>query len=192
MDERQLPEHVGYMSTEGGSVLLLSAAQASGWHGAGGTGADLERANQVAAEYGRPGTPLPIDDGVAIVWSVPTGTTSAWRLSTDVVVLTRSWLEESDSEEWPAVERRLAAASLDSSAEHGPDLSIPSGWMLILWSPEDVSDVVIPHEDGASLDLSIDESSLVVRLDPGTYSSRWDFAHVGANSASRCMLTRRA
>jgi hypothetical protein len=64
--------------------------------------------------------------------------------------------------------------------------------MLILWSPEDVADVVIPHEDGVSLDLSIDESSLVVRLDPGTYSSRWDFVQVGANSASRCMLTRRA
>lgn len=191
MTERDGPiSIVGAVSVEGAPLLLLDTSQAAEWRGAGGRGEDLSRATEAAAPYGMPGTALSIGLLHAVLWSIPTGTITAWRSGKDEVVLVRSWLDEADIDDWMNAEQRLAARELASDSSIGPVLSVPSGWLLILWAPEDLTGVDVPLEDGASLDLAIEGSSLVVRLQPGAYATYFDRVGDGANTATRCTLRR--
>lgn len=91
-------ENIGYVSTEGGPLLIVDFKSAPGWIGIEG---DYERVIELLnAGKNNDGIQVEIGGEPAVIWETPTGTADVWRFSEDSLILCRPWLElNSDRDE---------------------------------------------------------------------------------------------
>lgn len=178
------PRYLGYVSTEGGPLMIADLRVAAKWSGGGGGASDYERACR-ALEAGPavPGAQIDVDGATAVIWDMPPGTADVWRRALDVLVVTRSFLERED--------RRaslLAGQQTENPIPLG-DFHVSIGWAVIIWaadSGEEIDD--LDAADGHALDLSVGHSGIVVALPPGDYRCYHDDVADGSETARRCLI----
>jgi hypothetical protein len=177
-------ERLGYISTEGGPLLIGDRQVALNWKGASGDGADYQRAcKQLESNPGIAGAEIHIAGSVAIVWDMPTGTADVWRRTPSSLSLTRSWLD-SDNDRGAV----LAELPPDNPVRLGT-FRLESGWLVVVWAVENGED--IDHVEPASaraLDLSVGHAGILVDFPNGTYVCYHDEIADGADTARRCVI----
>lgn len=174
-------EFIGHVSTEGGPLLIADRTTLSGWTGV--EGGDYERLCDALVASEPRALAVGLAGSAALAWNVPTGTAEAWRTSPSSVLLTRPWVDQEEDA------RRLAQPPMNGGEPLGR-VSIPSGWLVVLWAPEPGSDVLaVEPRDGLSLELSVGCAALVIEMPPGEYECHGDEVDIGTASAWRCHLT---
>jgi hypothetical protein len=163
------PEPIGHVSTEGGPLLLGDRASLVRWTGSEGD--DYERLTTAFAASEPPAVEIHDDEIEALAWSVPTGTTDVWRVWPTSILLTRSWLGDSDGDSL-----RLAAAPFAPDAPALGRVRITSGWLGVMWAAETGSDPSVGH------------SALSVALEAGDYECLSDEVRIPGASAMRCLI----
>jgi len=176
---------VGYLSTEGGPLLLVDRAGVGEWSGI--DGGDYERACKLL-DAQPAGVEIEVGQYRALLWGMPTGTTEIWRISAETLLLSRPWLAPEDSGLRSASATRLAALPLSKPQRLG-QLAIASGWLAILWATDPGTEIVaIPPTDGATFDLSVGDSAIVVALPVGTYRCLQDEVRDNRAVSVRCWI----
>ena len=175
---------LGYISTEGGPLLIADRLVALNWRGASGDGADYERAcKQLEINTDRAGAEIRIAGAVAVVWNMPTGTADVWRRSPSSLSLTRSWLG-SDRD------RRAVLAELPPNNPVGlGTFRLESGWLVVVWAAENGEEIAhVEPAPSRALDLSVGHAGIVVEFPNGTYVCYHDEVAAGADTARRCVI----
>ncbi len=175
-------ENVGYVSTEGGPLLIVDFNAAPGWSGV--EGSDYQQVSELLlAQQEPPGLQIEVGGEPALIWQMPTGTADIWRRSDGSIVLCRPWLHPGSSNE-----ELLAGLPPNEPTEVG-HVRIKSGWVAIVWATEAGSDVAraVPR-DGLGLDLSVGSAGVIASLAPGDYDCYHDAVDEGSESALRCFI----
>ena len=176
-------ENIGYVSTEGGPLLIVDFKSAPGWTGIEG---DYQRVtDRLNAGKNNYGIQVEIGGKPAVIWEMPTGTADVWRDSEDSLILCRPWLDlNSDSDEV------LASLPPKDPTRIGR-VRIYSGWVVVVWATETGEDIAanLPAE-GRQLDLSVGSAGVIARLGPGEYDCCSDRVALGSESAVRCFIAK--
>jgi hypothetical protein len=179
-------DELGYVSTEGGPLLLIDRDAVSSWFGIEGD--DYDRACRILDQR-EVGGEIPVGEHRGLLWGVPTGTTEIWRITPDSLVLSRNWLDPEAVRSEQEQSRRL----VDLPQSHQSDLgrlAVRSGWVVILWATENGSDIVkLDPADGLALDLSVGNAGIIVSLPAGEYLCSGDEVQDYGPSALRCWVT---
>lgn len=175
------PTLLGNVSTEGGPLLLADRAALANWSGVEGD--DYDRLCDALLISQPRALSVDLAGAAALAWNVPTGTADVWRTGPASVLLARAWVNEDEEL------AQLAEPPMDSSELLGT-VSIPSGWLVVLWATEPGNGVLaVEPQDGLSVDLSVGGAALVIQVPPGDYECRGDEVEVGNASAIRCLIT---
>jgi hypothetical protein len=159
-------DNLGYVSTEGGPILLIDRDGVGEWSGTDGD--DYHRACTLLDE-GDDGSEITIGSHRGLLWDMPTGTADIWRAAADTLVLSRPWLNPEDGGTQEVQARSLAQLPRSESIILGR-LRVTSGWLAIFWAPESGSQILkFPPIDGQALDLSVGHAAAVVVLPAGAY-----------------------
>ena len=184
-------EEIGYVSGEGGPLLLADRMIAVSWRGCEAGGKDYERACALLLDE-RPieGCSIGIAQGVGLVWDMEgDGTAAVFRRAPSYALLTRIWPEDPYD---PEALRTLAEApSVDRSRI--AELSIRSGILAVLWAPEDGRAFESLDSMGLPMgEMSMGGTGLTLELAAGLYNCFHDFVENAAGEARRCHLVRQA
>jgi hypothetical protein len=178
---------LGDVSTEGGPFLLVDRAAYRSWGGAGDGNEPLE-----ATDYGRI---LRIYEGELLIGSCSSvafdiegpGTASVYRVGPDQIAIVRSFADETS---WRESQRRFADTWREATAVLGR-VDVPTGDLLIIWSPVAAGDVdsFEPGDDGASLSANaIAGLGMQVTVTPGTLVVRADRAEHSETAGVRAVV----
>lgn len=184
-----MTELVGYVTSEGGPILVGEVDVIRSWRGVDSNDYDraCERFDQdEAAEaiflevVGRP----------ALLWEIGgAGAAYVFRRGNDTLVLVRPWLEDPDDEGMVKV---LADRPWREGQETG-ELTVRENALIVLWAAEN-GDCVEPEDTEAdgrpSGEMSVDSAGLIVRVTPGRYGCRTDSVSVDGNSCRRLEFRR--
>jgi hypothetical protein len=175
---------LGYVSTEGGPLLIPDRDAATKWAGGEDEAEDYLRAcAPLDADPNLPGHQVSIDDQSGVIWDMPTGTATVWSRADESLVVSRTWLPEEDPRSG-----FLASLHPDNAVLIGY-LDVQRDWLVILWSAENGRPIAgHPPADGASLDLSVGQAGIVVAVSPGTYACYADEVADGTDVAHRCLI----
>jgi len=157
-------ERLGFVSTEGGPLLIADRAVLGGWSGADGPDYDracdlLEEALDADDQAQGLLVEVPIGESSALLWDLAPGTVTVCRSEDGLVMV-----ECSDD----------APDGSCQEPEPGPGdgivLEISSGFLVVLWGPESGAEATADGpEDGRMLDLSVQEAGIELAWEPGTY-----------------------
>ena len=176
---------LGHVSTEGGPLLLIDLAGVGEWSGVEGD--DYGRACKLLDELENGGE-ISIGRQRGLLWEMPTGTAEIWRQSPDIHLLSRPWLDPKSNRSEDAQARRLAQLPRSKSLLLGR-LGIQSGWLAILWAPENGYDILkVAPADGLALHLSVGNSAAIIRLPAGEYTCFQDEVEDNGPSSRRCWI----
>ena len=180
-------ERIGYVSTEGGPLLVGDLDLARSWRGAFGDGADYGRACQaLETAAGARGVQIEVNGKPAIVWDMPTGIAEVWRLTANSLVLSRPWF--ADNVDVDLVGYQLATLPAQTQVVLG-NLDLSSGWLLVMWAAEDGGDVIhIDPIDGLTLNLSVGDAGVIAALPAGRYACYHDEVGDGSSTSQRCLI----
>jgi hypothetical protein len=178
---------LGYVSTEGGPLLVADRVSAAAWRGASLGGTDYSRACELLeVGHGTAGGSLALGGNEGIVWDMPTGTADIWRRRPDVIVISRPWVGADEH-----LASVLATLPPDGLVLLG-ELAVRSGWAVILWAAENGAELSsIGPADGLAIDLSVGHAAVLVSLPPGEYRCYQDQVADGDASARRCWVVPR-
>jgi hypothetical protein len=175
---------LGYVSTEGGPLLVADRVSAAAWRGASLGSTDYCRACELLdIGPGTAGGSLALGENEGIVWDMPTGTADIWRRRPDVIVISRPWVDADEN----------LASLLAARPPEGPvllgELPVRSGWAVILWAAESGAELsAIAPADGRMIDLSVGRAAVLVSLPAGEYRCYHDEVADGCASARRCWV----
>jgi hypothetical protein len=142
--------HRWTVATEGGPLLIGDLTNISAWRGVDDYAAALD-----TLDDGKPGRSVPVGEGVAVLWDIPTGVATVARHSRVRVLL----------------EAPMRAGRRPSVSDFGV-IDVGSGWLGILWAAESGSDLATADpEDEGQPTLAVGGSSLIVQVQPGQYST---------------------
>jgi hypothetical protein len=175
---------LGYVSTEGGPLLVADRVSVAAWRGASLGSTDYNRACELLdVGPGAAGGPLALGENEGIVWDMPTGTADIWRRRSDVVLISRPWVDANEN----------SASLLATLPPGGPvllgELAVRSGWVAILWAAKSGAELpALAAADGLAIDLSVAHAAVFVSLPPGEYRCYHDQVTDGDASARRCWV----
>jgi hypothetical protein len=182
-------EIVGLVSGEGGPLLLGERCIVLLWEGSDHSGQDYDRACAIAAaRHDVPGWPIGIGDGVGILWDMGGGGTAAVFQAPDRVIIARTWPVDPDADSAFDELARLPVVATERFAS----VSLPSGELVIIWSPENGGAFTKIDERGYPLgDMSMGGTGLCLRVQPGTYDLLHDAVSGRTGEAWRCHFVHR-
>lgn len=181
--------YLGFVSTEGGPLLLADATVARKWRGIEEDEADYQRAVDFFDE--RPllqGGVIDIDSNSGILWELGgAGSCDVISLDREEIVLVRSWADTIVDEERATL---LADYPLQAITDIGV-LDIVTGVLAIMWATEtgacieSLTDVGRPTGDTIT-----EESALLIALPKGVYKCLHDNILDDGIIARRCHLVK--
>jgi hypothetical protein len=178
-------DNLGYVSTEGGPLLLIDRDGVGEWSGIDGD--DYARASTLLDE-GAGGSEIAVGSDRGVLWDMPAGTADIWRGDDDTLVLSRPWLNPKDAGTQEVQARSMAELPRSDAIVLGR-LRVRSGWLAIFWAPESGSQILkVPPTDGLALDLSVGHAAAVVRLPTGAYVCLQDQVKTLGSSSVRCWI----
>lgn len=156
---------LGFVSTEGGPLLIADRALIGQWSGADGPdydrACDLLEAELEASEQARGLlVEIAIGEGTAALWDIAPGTVAVHRTARNVAMVEQG-APGSATEAWPAPDEPGVGPQVQ--------LEVTSGFVVVLWAPESGADVLAEDpEDGRALNLSVEEAGIELRFENGT------------------------
>jgi hypothetical protein len=181
---------LGYVSSEGGPLLILDAIDAASWTGV--EGPDYERAcGLLDSNPGLEGLLLSVgDESSGVIWELNgAGYASVFEFGSDCFVLVRSWPNDPDDAD---INRCLLALP-----ERGPEelgvVDIRSAFLVILWSAECGASVGSLRElrpGRPQGEMAVDSAGLIVECSPGKYLVTHDSVEAGSGIGRRCKISR--
>ena len=185
-------ENLGYVSSEGGPLLIADSAIAQNWLGATfDTQDDYQRACEIFdAEPEVQGKLLTIANGMGLIWDMGgAGTSDIFLRDSTHLVIVRAWLDDPDDE---AIVSTFAHTPLREHKKLG-SLNIKTGIVAILWAPESgqtIEPTDISINAAPINNLGIDGSGLLVKLPIGEYQCLSDEFTTEHGDARRCHLVK--
>ena len=186
-------ENLGYVSSEGGPLLIADAAIARNWQGATLDNVDdYQRACEIFdADSEVQGEFIPIAESRGLIWDMGgAGTSDIFLKDSAHLVIVRAWLDDTDDEEKAISD--LAHTPLREYKDLG-SLEVKTGLVAILWAPESGQCIEATDISGSAVSIdgtSIDGSGLLVKLERGAYKCLHDEFTGKHGDARRCHLIK--
>lgn len=176
---------LGYVSSEGGPLLLLDVSTLPAW---GGTDlGDYQRICDWLDQHpGEPGYETDVGSSTGLVWDFGSGTADVFRESSTRVVFSHAVLDVDDD-----TVAEAAASAPRSDAKPFGSFIVESGKVAAIWSPGRGSEIDIEDGvgDGGSLDVAgIDGAGIVLTLPSGRYVAWYDRVEGEGFDARRCLI----
>jgi hypothetical protein len=180
--------HIGRVNGEGGPFLLADARAIRVW--GGNESGDYDALCQALSAAGPTwGIPWSLGPHDATVWEPEgPGTAEVFAPSSDSLVLVRGLAFAGD---WDRGIEAAASAPVGEADKVG-EIALPSGTLVILWSPENgasVPDADIDQEKSRAVPaLVLENSCLFTKVQPGRYHCFADMVRIGQGKALRCFV----
>lgn len=187
-------QYLDNVDSEGGPFLIADAEVARAWRGSEEGGADYERACRVFEDTpDLPGSQISIGQGLAIIWDTEgAGTADVFLGKRNYIVIVRAWLDDQDDSDEMETISALAELPMNEAMQIGL-LTITSGVLAILWSPESggcIEDLDVDESERPTGEMATDSSGLLVKIAKGSYSCLHDEIETAGASARRCHLVK--
>lgn len=179
-------QHIGFINTEGGPLLLIDSALARSW--AGVEGHDYERACEVFDWHpGANAAAISVGSGSGLIWEMNgAGTANIYKTEDNGIVIVRAWLaRNAETSEL----KTFAEEPTENLAELGV-MEVDSNAIVILWATESGCGV----NDSASQQIrrpqqmNLDNAGLIIPLTSGQYEAKHDFIKRSGSEAWRLHL----
>ena len=184
-----MPYEVGYISAEGGPLLIADAEVVRSWRGV--EGGDYERASALFdADSLLEGGVLSIAGSDAVLWEMRgPGTAHVLAAKLGEVLLVRMWPKDDLGREADRA-LRLGTALAESSQRIG-SFRVSSGFIAILWAAESgdcICDHDYKHAGRPSGEMAMDDAGLLVKVPPGRYECWHEAVETELAVARRCRV----
>lgn len=179
--------HLFSINAEGGPLLCLDAQAAIGWKGYECGGADYENlCSRFDAQPELEAIVFTVSQHSVIAWEMSgPGTAEVFRSADGHIHIVRAWTDD-DAHDAVGL---LASVESFSHVDVG-EIEVPSGLLVVLWSPESGQRILLATERDVQpvTGTSLDGSAFVVKVTSRRYRCRHDEVRVGAVLARRLTL----
>ena len=180
--------HVGFVSAEGGPLLVGSAKVIEKWRGIEGGSDDYERACRLFDETPeKQGSVIDVAGHSALVWETGgPGTADVFQAGPGELLLVRAWLQDPDD----VVALRELAMLPAQRAQMG-SIAVSDGCLVILWATESGECVTRSCDsavDRPAGEMASEEAGLIVPVTPGSYVCSHESVESRLGNARRCRL----